>query len=236
MHTCTQSTRQVQNPATDLTAGAEGPPAAAGRAMSRRDAVWLAGMQLWAGAVLLTFGVRNEHIRDLVLEAFARVKADWPLFVAPRELAPETARRRWVAQVLLQHGASHLRAQSVEMESRAAPYPSALRALYLDEARAGAVAPGLHDQAAPSAAHGVVTACEPLRWLESKTTPRRWRMWLAYHIDGVHSQEVARQERCSRAHFVRELELARNDLQLACAREVACGGRFRRSEPRGAST
>src|SRR5690242_3387920 len=81
MDTCIRSDEQVQFFAPGGPP-AQGPPAE----LSRRDARWLAGLQLWAGAIVRRLRVPEADIGPLVLDAFARVAMQWTGFEAPPEL------------------------------------------------------------------------------------------------------------------------------------------------------
>ena len=120
-------------------------------------------MQLWASCLLRFFGVREHHITDIVLQVLARVSAEWSSFEAPRALPARTARRRWIAELLVQRAASRRRAdflspprETADQDSDLSPTPEPL---------------------AP--------AREMLRWLEQATTPERWRLWLAREVDDL---------------------------------------------------
>jgi DNA-directed RNA polymerase specialized sigma24 family protein len=181
--------------------------------MSRHDIRWLAGLQLWAGAIVRSLHVAEADIADLVLEAFARVKNEWSRFKAPEDIPARTARRRWIAQLLFRIAAEYRRTK------RRAP----------DHETPGTEAPGNEARAAERAADE--TAAEPqdgmitvrgLRRRFRRTTPaERLRVWIAREIDGAPLTEIALQEGRTLTKVYRLLELARRDFAVALAREEA---------------
>lgn len=136
-------------------------------------------------------------------EAFARVAVEWAGFVASDELPARTARRRWIADVLVR----------VARRLRDKAYRDRGHAPYGLERAADVVGTPSHE--------GPVAARELLRGLEAATTAERWRMWVAHEVDAVAVPEIARQEGRAVATVYNQLRLARRDLAAALERDTA---------------
>jgi len=150
-----------------------------------------------------SLGVNDSDREDVVQEAFTRAAIEWAAFVPSAELPAQTARRRWLADLLVQL-ARRLRGKADRARARA-PYG-------LDRA-AHVIGAQSHE--------GPIAAREQLRRLQGATTPERWRTWVSHEVDQVAVSEIARQEGCAAATVYNHLRLARRDLAAALGREAA---------------
>ncbi len=185
--------------------GGGGPPSSARSSLPEGEAAWLASLRPWAMSLAGRLGVNDSDRDDVVQEAFTRVAVEWGAFVAPDELPARTARRRWIADLVVQ---SARRIRSKAERTRA-------RVPYRLEQAANVVGTASHE--------GPIAARELLRALEGATTAERWRMWLAHEVDEVEVAEIARQEGRQVATVYNQLRLARRDLAAALGRELATG-------------
>lgn len=167
------------------------------------DTAWLASLRPWATAFVGSLGVNDTDREDVVQEAFTRAAIEWATFTAPDELPAHTARRRWLADLLVQ-AARRLRGKADRLRARA-PYGL--------ERAANVIGAESHE--------GPIAAREQLRRLRVATTPERWRMWVSHEVDNTSVAEIARQEGRPVATVYNHLRLARRDLATALGREAA---------------
>jgi len=162
-----------------------------------------------------SLGINATDREDVVQEAFTCAAIEWESFVAPDDLPAQTARRRWLAQLLVKV-ARRLRDKAQRTRARA-------RAPYGLERAAAVIGAASHEDP--------IAARELLRSLGSATSPERWRMWVSREVDDIPVPEIARQEGRPVATVYNCLRLARRDLARALRREaaVAAGPLVRRA-------
>jgi RNA polymerase sigma-70 factor (ECF subfamily) len=179
------------------------PPATEQSSIPQEDATWLASLRPWAGAIARRVGVNASDCEDVVQEAFTVAAIQWSAFVAPADLPARTARRRWIAHVLLR----------IARRFRGKASRARARESHDLERAANVIGAASHE--------GPVSARELLRELEGTTTAERWRVWVSYEVDQVAVAEIARQEGRPVATIYTRLRRARQDLAAALAREAA---------------
>lgn len=177
------------------------PPPSSGRAISRRETRWLASLQLWAAAVLRHLSVKEADIGAAVLSVFDRVKQQWAAFEPPVDVPACTARRRWIASALLHLAAEHRRATGGAQPAKQTASPAPMSVIALEPREILSVA-GL------------------LRRFKRGSAVARWRVWLAWEVDGATIPEIALQEGLGRQTVRRLLERAQRDIAMDLAAGV----------------
>ena len=148
-------------------------------------------------------GVGTADLEDVVQETFARAAIFWHRFVDPVDMPLRTARRRWIARIVLNITRELRRSirNRREHETQESEHPVETVGIESHEA--------------------LISAQELLQRLELTTTPQRWRIWVAYEVDGVESAEICRQEGIPLSTVHNLLRLAREDMAAALGRDAA---------------
>ena len=183
--------------------------------LSGEEGAWLSSLGRWAASIPRRLHLEGADVEDAVNAAFLIAISTWSAFKPMPGIPEEVQRRWWIANFVW------------KVSARMCARRDRDRKLQRAVAERGNV-----ERAAESHEASVLSR-EILRSLEHDTTPSRWRVWTAYHVDELSIAEIARQEGRPVATIYTRLRLARLDFAAALRREAAsANGPFVSRRPR----
>lgn len=154
---------------------------------------------------LQRLGVPNRDVEDVAQQVLIVALRKWQSFMSPPDVLESLARRRWVFAITWHCALAYRRSGARNM----------ILLLQPDDPRLDP-----NDHGAPDTDRRIDAsrALEALTGPRLETSPERWRVFLAFEVDGMPLHAIARLEGLPLGTVASRLRSARRDLQEALAR------------------